>query len=69
MDWQIATVMLIALAATLYLARSIWRAWSGAGRGCGGSCGCTKAPSDPVAGTTLIPADQITLRRRGGIRP
>jgi hypothetical protein len=67
MDWQIVTVVLIVAAAVLYLGRAGWRVWSGAKGSCGGSCGCGRAGAagkETVATPTIIPADQLRLRRR-----
>ncbi len=65
MIWQLAIVVLIVGAAAVYLVRQTWRTWSGAG--CRGGCGCSRTPVAPPEGkVTLIPADQLTLRRREG---
>ena len=64
MDWQLAIVLLIVVMAAVYLVRQTWRAWSGASAGCRGGCGCARIPEPPEGKVTLIPADQLTLRRR-----
>lgn len=68
MQWQLAAVGLIVAAAGAYLLRQTWRSWFGrkAG-GCGGGCHCGSKTTDANAAngeTTLIPVEQLTLRRR-----
>jgi hypothetical protein len=62
MDWQLWGVVLIVLAAAVYLVRQTWRAWSGAKSGCG-SCSCAKVPASDGQ-TTMIPLEQVKLRPR-----
>ncbi len=66
MDWQLLLVALTVTAAVVYLGRSSWRTWRGRKAGCG-SCSCAKSPA-PAAeangSTTLIPVEQLSLRRR-----
>lgn len=57
-------VVLIVLAAVGYLLRQSWRTWSGRKAGCGGGCRCSDKPASTNGHATLIPAEQITLRRR-----
>ena len=66
MDWQLGIVALIVGVAAWYLGRSTWRTWSARKGGCGGGCGCaTKAtPAEANGHATLIPEEQLTLRRR-----
>jgi hypothetical protein len=67
MDWQLILVLLIVAAAVVYLARSSWRTWRGRKTGCGGGCSCAKtsvAPAGAREGGTLIPLEQLSLRRR-----
>jgi hypothetical protein len=65
MDWQLAIVLVVIAAALLYLARRTWRTWAGAKGGCGGTCGCAGGKADGKS-VSLIPPEQLTLRRRGG---
>jgi hypothetical protein len=67
MDWQLWLVMVLVGGASAYLGRSAWQTWRGAKGGCGKSCGCAKvtnAPPEPNERGTLIPVEQIKLRRR-----
>jgi hypothetical protein len=66
MNWQLLVVSMIVAAAGLYLIRQSWRTWSGRkGGGCGKGCGCASKSTDQSNGdVTLIPSEQITLRRR-----
>jgi hypothetical protein len=67
MEWQFPIVLLVVAGAVFYLAHSFWRSWSGVKGRCGGSCACGKGiPGDGPAGgeTSLIPAEDVTLRRR-----
>jgi hypothetical protein len=66
MDWQLLIVGVLVLSALVYLGWMTMRAWRGRGVGCGG-CKCSgTARSSNSGGTvdTLIPVEQITLRRR-----
>jgi hypothetical protein len=63
MMWQWLTVLTCVLLAAAYIARSAWRTWHPKPGGCGGGCGCA-APSAESPQVTLIPAEQLTLRRR-----
>ena len=68
LDWQVLLVLAVVAAAAAYLGRQAWRTWRGSKTGCGGGCGCgtkTTAAAKPN-GVTLIPAEQLTLRRRSG---
>jgi hypothetical protein len=71
MSWQLAVVGLIVATAVLYLARAGWRSWKGAKAGCAGGCGCAGTKTGEVGGSgkvTLIPSEQLTLRRRDSRR-
>ncbi len=59
MDWQHNLTLLAVACAAVYLARCGWRALRR--RGCGTGCGCAAAPRTQV---TVIPSDQLALRRR-----
>ena len=65
MDWQLLIVGILVLLALVYLGRQTLRAWRGKGAGCGG-CKCpSPMRTTTSAGTeTLIPVEQIRLRRR-----
>jgi len=60
MNWQLLAVGVIVAAAVSYLARQTWRTWSAKKSGCGG-CGCGSKSNDNA---TVIPVEQLTLRRR-----
>jgi hypothetical protein len=67
MDWQLLIVGVLVCVALAYLGRRTLRAWRGKGSGCGGGCKCPgTAQTSNATGTahTLIPVEQITLRRR-----
>jgi hypothetical protein len=67
-DWQLLIVGVIVAGAAGYLARQTWRTWSGKKSGCGGcSCKSTTASASQEQ-TPLIPAEQLTWRRRLGPR-
>jgi hypothetical protein len=57
--------MFLALAAVVfaavYLARRAWRTWRPTAAGCGGGCGCAKAPATD---TGLIPSETLRVKRR-----
>lgn len=63
MNWQLITVALIVAAAVLYLGRRSWRTWFARSAGCGGGCGCSESKAPSSAGS-LIPSEQLTIRRR-----
>jgi len=66
MDWQLLIVGVLVCVALAYLGRRTMRAWRGKGSSCGG-CKCPgTAQTSNATGTahTLIPVEQITLRRR-----
>lgn len=64
MDWQLLLVVVLVMLALLYLGRQTLRTWRGKGAGCGG-CKCPSTTSTPRSTTeTLIPLEQVKLRRR-----
>jgi hypothetical protein len=65
MDWQLLLVVVLVVLALLYLGRQTLRAWRGKGAGCGG-CKCPSAAKtvNATATDTLIPIDQVRLRKR-----
>lgn len=64
MDWQLALVVVLIMLALLYLGRQTLRTWRGKGNGCGG-CKCPGAANTANTPTeTLIPLEQVKLRRR-----
>jgi hypothetical protein len=62
-DWQLLLVVVLVVLALLYLGQQTLRAWRGQGAGCG-SCKCPSATKTPNAAETLIPIEQVRLRRR-----
>ncbi len=67
MDWQLLLVGMIVTGAACYLARQTWRTWTRSKTGCGGGCGCGSKTAQAAATNghfTLIPAEQLSLRRR-----
>jgi hypothetical protein len=63
MNWQLLAVVGIIIAAAGYLLRRSWLTWRGSKGGCGGGCGCAKT-AETNGSATLIPLEQLTLRRR-----
>ncbi len=64
MDWQLLLVVALVMLALLYLARQTLRTWRGKGVGCG-TCKCPSTASAPNSTReTLIPLEQVKLRRR-----
>jgi hypothetical protein len=64
MEWQLLLVVVMVMVALLYLGRQTLRTWRGKAAGCGGcKCPSTKGTSNSGA-ETLIPIDQVRLRRR-----
>lgn len=63
MDWQLLLVVLLVMLALLYLGRQTLRAWRGQSAGCGG-CKHSGTSRKPSAAETLIPIEQVRLRRR-----
>jgi hypothetical protein len=65
MDWQLLFVAVLVVLALLYLGRQSLRAWRGKGAGCGGcKCPSTAQAANTAGAETLIPSDQVRLRRR-----
>ena len=64
MDWQIGLTFAGVALAGAYLARAAWRTWHPKPGGCGGGCGCATAVPPAAERITLIPAEQLTVRRR-----
>jgi hypothetical protein len=67
MDWQRLIVGVLVLSALAYLGRRALRAWRGEGSGCGCGCKCpgtTRTSNAAETAQTLIPVEQVTLRRR-----
>jgi hypothetical protein len=65
MDWQLLLVDVLMVLALVYLGRRTLRTWRGQGAGCGGcKCSSTAKTSDGAAVETLIPIEQVRLRRR-----
>jgi FeoB-associated Cys-rich membrane protein len=71
MTWQLPLVLLLVAAAAGYLAWRAWRTWFGSkARGCGGGCGCAAKPAAAKNGhVTLVPVEQLTLRRKDESHP
>jgi hypothetical protein len=70
MDWQLLIVAGAVTLAALYLLRQTWRTWFGRKPvgcgGCGTSCGAKPAePAPPADGKLFLPADRLTVIRRG----
>lgn len=65
MDWQLLLVAVLVLLALWYLGRRTLRTWRGKGAGCGGCTRPSAAKTPNVsAPETLIPIEQVRLRRR-----
>ncbi|HVS38540.1 MAG TPA: FeoB-associated Cys-rich membrane protein [Gemmataceae bacterium] len=66
MLWQLLIVGLIVVAASAYLGWRAWRTWGRKASGCGGcGSGCKgESPDAAARSERLIPADQLTVRRR-----
>jgi hypothetical protein len=70
MTWQLGIVLLAVAGAVLYLGRTAWRAWTGGKAGCAGGCDCgTKPATHAATPATLIPVEQIKLRKRESQEP
>jgi hypothetical protein len=63
MDWQLWLVCVVVALALFYLGRQTLRTWRGKGSGCG-ECKCAGSPSSSAKADTLIPIEQVKLRRR-----
>ena len=65
MDWQLLLVGVLVVLALAYLGRQTLHAWRGKASGCGScKCGPSKSADAAAIGDTLIPVEQVTLRRR-----
>ncbi|HEY1379176.1 MAG TPA: FeoB-associated Cys-rich membrane protein [Gemmataceae bacterium] len=64
MDWQWVVVLACVLVAAAYVARRAWRTWHPKPGSCGGGCGSGCAAPAEEPRVTMIPADQLTLRKR-----
>jgi hypothetical protein len=67
MDWQLLLVGLLVAGAAGYLVRQTWRTWTVSKTSCGGGCDCGGKATAPTAGNgraTLIPPEQLSVRRR-----
>ena len=63
MNLQFLIVVTCVLLAAAYVARAAWRTWHPRAGSCGGGCG-TGCASPTAPQVTLIPADQLVVRRR-----
>jgi hypothetical protein len=63
-DWQVIVVLACVVVAAAYVVRAAWRTWRPKASGCDGGCGSGCAAPADASRVTLIPADQITVRRR-----
>ena len=65
MDWQLFLVAVLVAGAACYLARQSWRTLTASRKGCSGGCGChgKAAAGEGNGQASLIPANQLTLRR------
>jgi len=64
MDWQWIVVLACILSAGAYVARRAWRTWRPKAGTCAGGCGSGCATAVEAPRVTLIPADQLKVRRR-----
>jgi hypothetical protein len=65
MDWQLLLVAVIVMLSLVYLGRQTVRTWRGKGAGCGGcECATKSDRTKATAANTLIPVEQLKLRRR-----
>jgi hypothetical protein len=62
MFWQWLLVSICVLLAVAYVARAVWRTWHPKAGSCGGGCGCATPAETPRV--TIIPEEQLTVRRR-----
>jgi hypothetical protein len=65
MGWQLALVAVLVSVAAVYLLRQTWHTWTVKKGGCAG-CACPTASSPPSPTQSLIPLEQLTLRRKSG---
>ncbi len=64
MDWQIIVTWFAIAAAGVYLLLRARRAWRGTKDDCSGGCGCPKAGVTQAKPATVIPPEQLVLRKR-----
>lgn len=64
MDWQLLIVVVLVMLALLYLGRQTLRTWRGKGAGCGGCKHHGTTNTMKATPETLIPLEQVKLRRR-----
>jgi hypothetical protein len=65
MDWQLLLVAVFVVLSLVYLGRQTLRTWRGKGAGCGGcQCATKSNGTKATAADTLIPVEQLKLRRR-----
>jgi len=62
MFWQWLVVATCVALAAVYVVRAAWRIWRPTAGGCGGGCGCGTTAT--VEKPTIIPSEQLTLRKR-----
>jgi hypothetical protein len=62
MFWQWLVVSICVTLALAYIVRVAWRTWRPKAGGCGNGCGCGTTAGAEKA--TIIPSEQLTLRRR-----
>jgi hypothetical protein len=63
-DWQLPLTLTLIATAGGYLGWRGLRTWRASRTGCGGGCGCSKAPATrgPQDTAALIPAEQLKMR-------
>lgn len=65
MEWQLLLVGVLVVLSLAYLGRRTLRTWRGQGAGCGAcKCAPTSKTTAAAAADTLIPSEQLQLRRR-----
>jgi hypothetical protein len=65
MDWQLTITVGLVVLALIYLGRRTLRTWRGQAASCGGcKCPGTQNTLSTNPPETLIPAEQLRLRRR-----
>jgi hypothetical protein len=63
-DWQLPLTLTLIASAGGYLGWRGLRTWRASRTGCGGGCGCAKAPASSAMRNEagLIPAEQLQMR-------